>query len=250
MGTELKYTSNPEDKRRAGRVRLEIDCALRERGSTTTAARLADFSRFGCRVQGVPVAGREGQVWVKLPSLESRAARVVWRAGGEFGLEFESPIHPDIAARFLPAKGSHAALAAANDPEARDEPASRREQILRGLSCAEHSPLQRRKQPNGLGMFGKITRMVPRSSDHRLEQRYSDAVCQNGKLLSVAGVPARIVDVSASGLRVRAVAELDIGDVLTVEFAGFPPLLGQLVWMKADQFGIALPPQSIDLHTE
>lgn len=193
------------------------------------------------------LAGRDRQVWIKLPSLESRAAQVAWRSGTSIGVEFESPLHPTTAARFLPVEGSYAALAAAGLAGAQDDGLSRREQIRRGFVSAEHSPLQRRKEPNGLGMFGKIRRQVPRSSDHRLEPRFGHAIARNAKLLSIAGAPASIIDVSASGLRVRALAELEIGDSVPVEFAGFPPLHGQLIWMRNDELGIALPPQSIDV---
>lgn len=247
MGTEFERRSDPVDMRRCGRTRLELDVTVRERGSTTTPARLADFSQFGCRLQGVMLAGREGQVWIKLPSLESRLAQVAWHAEDQFGLEFERPLHPAVAARFMPAQRSLPVPAAPAAPAPPDDAGSRRERLLRGIATPGQSPLQYRKQPNGLGMFGKIKRFTVRNADHRLEPRFPGTRCRARKLLSIAGVQAAIIDISASGLRVRSCAEPDIGDELPVEFAGLPALTGRLVWRKDDEMGIAMPLQSIDL---
>jgi hypothetical protein len=107
--------------------------------------------------------------------------------------------------------------------------------------------LQRKKKPTGLGLFGRIDRRVSRQAEHRAERRYSDAIPE-GTQLAIEGEAAQVVNVSPSGMKVRAsLGERDIGAKVALEFEGFPAMTGELVWLRGIEAGIALPPQSIEL---
>lgn len=243
----ISFHRQPEltERRRHGRAPLGITVAMRERSRSAHDVRLVDFTALGCRIEGALVIDRGAQLFIKLPGLESQPVRLVWLEGSQAGFEFEAQLHPAVAARFLPANGSIAARNV-NSP-AYDPLLSRREQIMAGIAGSDLSPLQRKKQPTGLGLLGRIDRRVSRQADHRAEQRYADAVPQ-GTQLAIEGALAKVVNVSPSGMKIRAdLAEHEIGDPVRVEFEGFPELTGQLVWINGPDAGISLPPHSIEL---
>ena len=245
----ISFERNSEfiERRRQGRAPLGLTVALRERGRSALDARLLDFSALGCRVDGLIFGHGNGQVWIKLPGLESLAAQRIWHADNIAGLAFDAPLHPAVAARFLPAPGSHAAAAIDLPFAARDPLLSRREQIVAGIAGSDASPLQRRKQPSGLGMSGRINRLVSRNVDHRAERRYADAIPE-GTALAIAGEGVAVLNVSPSGIKIKgALAEREIGDAIDLAFEGFPAMTGQLVWSNGNEAGIALPPASIEL---
>ena len=245
----ISFERNSEfiERRRRGRSPIALTIALRERGRSAMDARLIDISALGCQIDGLIVAQGNTQVWIKLPGLESLTAQRMWGTGNRAGLAFETPLHAAVAARFLPAPGSHAAATAEAPFETRDPLLSRREQIVAGIAGSDLSPLQRRKQPSGLGMTGRISRTVSRSVDHRAERRYADAIPE-GTTLEIAGEGMHVFNVSPSGIKVKgALDERGIGDKIDLAFAGFPAMTGQLVWIKDDTAGISLPPASIEL---
>lgn len=246
MAISFERTTSFTERRRQGRAPLGIEVFTRERSRSATSARLTNLSSFGCCVENMVLVQRDAQVWIRLPGLESLSVRLVWNDGTRFGLEFDTPLHPTVACRFLPSAGSHAA-ASINRPLGHDPLLSRREQILSGIAGSDHSPLQRKKKPSGLGIMGRISRTVARQVDHRAERRYGDAVPEN-TALSIGDVPVRVINVSPSGMKVRGeLGERDIGDEVPVAFDGFEPMTGQLVWICGTDAGIALPPQSIEL---
>ena len=247
MTISFERSSAFVERRRQGRSPLGLTIALRERGRSAMDVRLIDFSSLGCQIDGLILAPGNAQVWIKLPGLESLPAQRMWGTGNQAGLAFDAPLHPAVAARFLPAPGSHAAAAAAAPFETHDPLLSRREQIVAGIAGSDLSPLQRRKQPSGLGMSGRINRTVSRSVDHRAERRYADAIPE-GTTLQIAGEGMRVLNVSPSGIKVKGpLDERGIGDAIDLAFAGFPAMTGQLVWIKDDVAGISLPPSSIEL---
>jgi hypothetical protein len=238
------------ERRRHGRAAVGIWMSVRERSRSAMQAQLVDFSGLGCQVDGLMVVQRDSQFYIKLPGLESQPARLVWLDGNRAGLEFEAQFHPAVAARFLPASGSHAAHSIATSAQAHDPLLSRREQIMSGIAVSDHSPLQRKKQPTGLGMLGRIDRRVSRQADHRAERRYSDAIPHDTQL-AVEGELAKVVNVSPSGMKVRGnLAAREIGDPVRIEFEGFPEMTGQLVWLSGPDAGISLPPHSIELFDQ
>jgi len=241
--------SGTVEKRRAPRAPLGIDASMRERGRTAMDVKVLTFSAFGCQVSGYFPATAYGQAWLKLPGLESQAVTIMWNNGTSLGVEFERPLHSSVAARYLPAAGSHAAVYAASPQAANDRLLSRREQIMAGIAASDFSPLQRRKKPSGLGMFGKISRMTVRQVDHRNEPRHGDNLHQGPSKVIIDAVAGSVRNVSASGLRafMPQVLEREIGEKVPVEFEGFDPIKGRIVWMNQTEVGISLPPQTIEL---
>ncbi len=247
MTVSFERKSDFIERRRQGRASVGMTVALRERGRSALDARLVDFSPLGCKVDGLIVGAGSAQVWIKLPGLESLPAQRTWSSDNLAGLCFDTPLHPAVAARYLPAPGSHAAAAFETAFDGHDRLLSRREQIMAGIAQTDHSPLQRRKKPSGLGMFGRINRVVSRSVDHRAERRYGDAIPE-GTALAIRGENVRVLNVSPSGLKVRGLPDqAEIGDSIDLAFEGFPGMIGQLVWMNGADAGIALPPSSIEL---
>ncbi len=247
MAITFERQLNIVERRRHGRAPLGIAVAVRERSRSAIEARLVDFTALGCQIDGAMVVSRDAQLFVKLPGLESQPTRIIWIKDTRIGLEFEAQLHPAVAARFLPASGSHAASIASIPIDSYDPLLSRREQILAGIAGSDLSPLQRKKKPTGLGLHGRIDRRVSRQAEHRAERRYSDAIPE-GTQLAVEGAAAKVINVSPSGLKVQAnLSERDIGAKLALEFDGFAPMTGELVWLRGIEAGIALPPQSIEL---
>lgn len=247
MSISFERNPNFTERRRQGRAPLSVEVFVRERGRSAVAARLVDFSSHGCQIEGLILIQRDTQLWVRLPGLESQAVQPVWTDGARCGLQFDSPLHSAVAARFMPARGSHGAAAICNVIPFPDPLLSRREQIMSGISGTDHSPLQRKKKPSGMGMLGRISRTVSRKSDTRLESRFADSVPE-GASLRVEGVPVRVLNVSPSGMKVSgSIRETEIGNDLAIEFEGLEPMAGRLVWLNGSEAGIALPPQSIEL---
>jgi hypothetical protein len=247
MTVSFERKSELIERRRQGRATIGLTVALRERGRSALDAQLVDFSALGCRIDGLLIGTGSAQLWIKLPGLESLAAERMWSAGSLTGLAFDAPLHPAVAARFLPAPGSHAAEAVDYPFETLDPLLSRREQIVAGIAATDHSPLQRRKRPSGLGMFGRINRAVTRNVDHRAERRYADAIPE-GTALAIGGENVRVLNVSPSGIKIKGTPEAaEIGDNIDLAFEGFPAMTGQLVWMGGGEAGIALPEASIEL---
>lgn len=250
MAISFQRQSDFTERRRQGRAPIGIAMSVRERSRSAMQTQLVDFTALGCQVDGLVVIQRDAQFYVKLPGLESQPARLIWTDGNRAGLEFEAQFHPAVAARFLPASGSHAAHSIAASSALHDPLLSRREQIMAGIAVSDHSPLQRKKQPTGMGMFGRIDRRVSRQADHRAERRYSDAVPPSTQL-AVEGELAKALNVSPSGMKVRGnLTAREIGDPVRVEFEGFPEMTGQLVWMSGQEAGISLPPHSIELFDQ
>lgn len=231
------------EQRRLNRAPLAIDILVREKGRRPMPARLIDLNEYGCQVDGIVLIRRDPQLWVRLPGLEGLPVNLVWQAGSRFGLELITPLHPSVVARFMPRPNNGPPLPRMTEPAVPEPKISRREQILAGIATVENSPLHKRKQQSGLGLIGRISRIVGRNSNHRAEPR-----CSANTPLRVGGSRVRVIDVSASGLRIAGwVAGLEIGSEIKLDFPGFAPLSGQLVWSNGLEAGIALPPLSIDL---
>lgn len=237
------------EKRRAPRAGLGVDAALRERGRTALPVKVKTFSAFGCQVDGYVPTAPDGHAWLKLPGLESQMVTVIWSRGTSLGLSFDRPLHPSVAARYLPVAGSHAAAYAASHPAANDSLLSRREQIMAGIAASELSPLQRRKQPSGLGLSGKISRTCHRQSDHRFEPRYGDDLQHGPREVMIKDTAGTVRNVSPSGLRVAlpSLGGIEIGREVDVTFDGFEPIAGRIVWIGDGECGVSLPSQTIEL---
>ncbi len=253
---KIETNGNPgfTERRRTKRSGIQRDCTVRERGRSAVPAAINDLSArgIGIKSHGSPLPGN--YIWVRLAGFESLPGRVVWTNGSTAGVEFERPLHPAVALNFEPGVRQEAlaypvlAQAASNVVDL-DPLLSRRDQIIHGVAGSDLSPLKRRKQRNGTGILGSISRTVSRSSDHRYETRFSDAAVTAEMALTIDARPATVEDVSSSGVCVRAEFMAGIGATVGIEFDGFEPIMGKVIWLGNGTAGISLPPQSIDLHS-
>lgn len=223
------------DRRRAKRSRAVLEGTVRERGRTASSAAISELSPFGCRVECLTIMTGSNAVWVRIKGLESLVCRVTWARDFSAGISFETPLHPAVASRIAPLAGEviqPIMAAAANDS---------------GPVESGESPLSTRKRPKGRTWDRLVRRQFAREVDYRHEDRFEEFLGEAPLKLSVNGCEALIENLSASGMKVRTDLPAEIGQHLPIEFAGFPAMIGRIVWMDHGKAGISLPPDSIAL---
>lgn len=97
--------SQPDTRpRRAERrpVRAAAQC---RRGTSREAVEVLDLSPAGARVKALAPLRIGYSIWLKLPGIEAREARVAWTKGFESGCEFVNPLHPAVFDSLLAAQG-------------------------------------------------------------------------------------------------------------------------------------------------
>lgn len=242
------------ERRSMRRAACALEVTARQRGRFAVAASTFDLTPYGARLSGAGPFEPDSELWLRLPGLESLTVRVIWSAGPTTGVAFAQPLHTAVYARFLPADGRLTLVTAPSVPTTMPMtmPAEiarlpRREQIVRGFGAAQESPQRYTKKPIGGGIAGMIRRAAPRHAEHRREERFADALRTGPMRLTVGAYPAQVRNVSASGLKVVADFEADVGTRVAVEFDGFDAMAARIVWRRADEIGLSLPPESLDL---
>lgn len=238
------------ERRAMRRAACAMDITVRQRGRFAVAGATADLTPYGARLTGAGPFEPDSQMWLRLPGLDSQDVHVVWSQGATTGVVFEQPLHPAVFARFLPADSRLTLVDAPAVPltmPAEIARLPRREQIVRGYGAAQESPQRFTKKPVGGGIAGMIRRTTPIRAEHRSEQRFADALRTGPMRLTVSAYPAQVRDVSASGLKIAADFEAAVGTRVAVEFEGFEVMAGRIVWRRANEIGLSLPPDSLDL---
>ena len=253
QATPVSFNAEPGfvERRAMRRAACALEVTARQRGRFAVAATTADLTPYGARLSGAGPFEPDSELWLRLPGLESLTVRVIWSAGPTTGVAFAQPLHTAVYARFLPAD-SRLTLVAVPSVPTMTMPAEiarlpRREQIVRGFGAAQESPQHYIKKPIGGGIAGMIRRAAPRHAEHRCEERFADALRTGPMRLTVVTYPAQVRNVSASGLKVAADFEADVGTRVAVEFDGFDAMAARIVWRRADEIGLSLPPESLDL---
>ena len=82
--------------RRSRRVEVDLDAGLRQRGATAVIVHVLDLSVDGFKAATTLQLEAGDDVWLRLPGLEPRAARVVWNEGSVVGCAFAQPLHPAV----------------------------------------------------------------------------------------------------------------------------------------------------------
>lgn len=241
------------ERRQKPRARVKLASHLRERGRTAVEACVSDLSETGCKVECLLVPFPGNTVWVRLPGTESLLGTVAWSHGSNAGIGFEQPLHVTTLARFANAgsfmQTAWAPATHANAPTdlARGQDMTRSEQIRHGIVDVGQSPMQTRKTSRGNTLASTIRRHVKRTAEHRAEQRFSEFDRAPGEI-RLGDMPAIIVDLCSSGLRVQGEYKLTIGDTVDIVVADFAPIPGQVVWMRGLDVGISLPPGAFALN--
>jgi hypothetical protein len=57
---------------------------------------VVDISIAGYGVHADVPLSNGANVWLRLPGLEARLARVIWVRGSDFGSQFSEPLHPAV----------------------------------------------------------------------------------------------------------------------------------------------------------
>lgn len=83
------------DRRMCPREYVTIAVTVRERFWAGQNAELINMSTGGCRISGIALKPGD-LVWVKIETLASLEARVVWAVAWEAGLNFRQPLHPAV----------------------------------------------------------------------------------------------------------------------------------------------------------
>ncbi|MET0309558.1 MAG: PilZ domain-containing protein [Sphingomonas sp.] len=79
-------------RRREPRASSTLDAQLGITGIGRVFCRVLDFSASGVRLQTYSELERGALIWLALPGVGRRAARVVWTRDFEAGLEFSTPL--------------------------------------------------------------------------------------------------------------------------------------------------------------
>lgn len=246
------FVPHPEfvERRTMRRSACAMDVTVRQRGRFAVAAATADLTPYGARLSGAGPFVPDTEMWLRMPGIESQTVRIVWSQGATTGIAFTQPLHTAVFARFLPADSR---MMLVNEPAVPQiMPAEiarlpRREQIVRGFGAALEGPQRHAKKPVGGGLAGVIRRTVTRHAEHRSEERFADTLRTGPMRLTVDAASAQVRNVSASGLKVAATLDATVGTRVAVEFEGFDTMKARVVWRRADEIGLSLPPDSLEL---
>ena len=248
----VPFTPHPDfvERRTMRRAGCSINITVRQRGRFAVAAATADLTPYGAKLSGAGPFEPDTEMSLRMPGLESQSVRVVWSQGATTGIAFIQPLHTAVFARFLPADSRLTLVDAPVVPMTLPADIAllpRREQIVRGYGAMQEGPQRHAKKPTGGGLAGTIRRTVTRHAEHRAEERFADTLRTGPMRLTVGDRPARVSNVSASGLKVAATFEAAVGSRVTVEFDGFDAIRARVVWRRAEEMGLSLPPDSLEL---
>jgi len=103
MATQLRHASfaaefEPAEslgRRRAPRAPVSLDARVGRGGLDRTLCRVTDLSINGARLQTYSELRVGTMIWLTLPEIGQRSARVVWAHDFEAGLEFQTALLPE-----------------------------------------------------------------------------------------------------------------------------------------------------------
>lgn len=104
MGQEFDRrvpTDRPLVNRKALRIALDAEVALRRSGQHNYHVRVHDASPYGCRIEFVERPGLDERVWVKFQGLQAIEGIVCWVEDFVASVEFVNPIHPAVFDRLI-----------------------------------------------------------------------------------------------------------------------------------------------------
>jgi PilZ domain len=78
------------------RVVLTLEAQVRQSGGSFVSAPVLDLSTHGFRAETHFYLREGNDLWLRLPGLEARHARVAWVRGSLVGCSFEEPLHEAV----------------------------------------------------------------------------------------------------------------------------------------------------------
>jgi len=85
-----------EDPRRADRISVNAEVALRRAGRLNYQVHAYDLSPLGCKLEFVERPQLEERVWIKFEGLDAIEGLVCWMDAFRAGIQFDSAIHPAV----------------------------------------------------------------------------------------------------------------------------------------------------------
>lgn len=92
----------PQFARKAERVHINAEVALRRSGQLNYRVHAYDLSRFGCKLEFVERPQLDERVWVKFDGLDAVEGMICWVEGFAAGVEFVRAIHPSVFDALVP----------------------------------------------------------------------------------------------------------------------------------------------------
>lgn len=105
MGQDHKHriaALDPRYSRRADRLELDAEVALRRSARLNYRVRVFDASPYGCKIEFVERPELEERVWVKFDGLDAIEGWVVRIDGFVAGVEFVRPMHHAVFDALMP----------------------------------------------------------------------------------------------------------------------------------------------------
>lgn len=233
------------DRRYSARTSLNLSISARQRGRNAIPATLSVLSPHGCQLDDGLFNSVEQGIFVKLPGLENQVGSIIWTDGRRAGVKFQRPLHHAVFERLAGHTSGQDAVAVQTDRSRVIQlPGTRREQIMGGHADPDAAILARKNGKGVSRLSQLITRTIPRRVEQRREERHTPADVPD---LRFAGTPARVANMSTKGLKLMVDLDEGVGETRAVEFPGFDPIEGRIIWIKNGATGIELPPEAIDL---
>jgi hypothetical protein len=106
MGLAAKLSLMPEsDARKAERIPVDIDAAMRELGASGADVRVHNLSTHGFMAEADAIYPVRSYVWLRLPGVGPLNARIIWRDCFRYGCEFVTPLDPEQYAAAIARNG-------------------------------------------------------------------------------------------------------------------------------------------------
>jgi hypothetical protein len=93
---EIFAAAKPARPRVATRLSVDLQAGARKAGGSGVAVRITDLSTHGFCMDTHLLFDIGSDVWLRLPSLELRHAKVAWVRGSLVGCAFEAPLSPFV----------------------------------------------------------------------------------------------------------------------------------------------------------
>ena len=88
--------ASTHEDRISPRIEVALDAGARQSGASYVSVEVMDLSTHGFRMETHLNLQKGADLWLRLPGLEARHAKVVWVRGILVGCAFEEPLHDAV----------------------------------------------------------------------------------------------------------------------------------------------------------
>jgi hypothetical protein len=86
------------ERRRARRLPVSVPAQSRGPQAEPVPVTVTDLNADGCRIEGAIDLAEGAEIWLGIPGIAPRRARIAWADGGAAGCEFFFPVRDDVVA--------------------------------------------------------------------------------------------------------------------------------------------------------